>query len=458
MPRSFSEDPNKDKALRHSVRDGVAYSVMTGAGETYFAAFALFFKATTAQIGLLASLPSLIASLAQLFSVWLSHQSFSHKKIIIIGASVQALVWLPLIVLPLLLPQYAIIIIIISIVAYHASGSIIIPYWSSLMGDLVPENRRGRYFAMRTRYTSIAALISLIVAGVILHYFQQQDLAIYGFLVIFTIAAIARWKSIYHLSHLIDPSNVNLNLDMELQGHWWHQLRQSRYFYFSVFFGLMQLSVAIASPFFAVYMLRDLQLSYVQFMALSAATVLMQFLTLNGWGRLSDAFGNRLVLITAGFIVPMIPVLWLFSTNFWYLLIVQLLSGFAWAGFNLSASNFMYDLIPAPKRSTYLAYHNIMANTGVFFGALLGGYLGFHLPSSMNIFGQTYSWQSALLGVFLISFLLRLTIALLFLPRLKEVRPVKPMTVTELIFRATRFSALSGFVYDIIAVVKHRKK
>ena len=69
MRRRFAKDPAADKALRHSVRDGVAYSVMAGAGESYLSAFALFFKANTAQIGLLVSLPSLIASLSQLFSL-----------------------------------------------------------------------------------------------------------------------------------------------------------------------------------------------------------------------------------------------------------------------------------------------------------------------------------------------------------------------------------------------------
>ena len=47
MSRRFAKDPSVDRALRHSVRDGVAYSVMAGAGETYFSAFAIFFKATT---------------------------------------------------------------------------------------------------------------------------------------------------------------------------------------------------------------------------------------------------------------------------------------------------------------------------------------------------------------------------------------------------------------------------
>ncbi|WP_455221965.1 MFS transporter [Kaarinaea lacus] len=458
MTRRFAKEPQVDNALRHSVKDGVAYSVMAGAGETYFSAFALFFKATTTQIGLLASMPPLISSISQLFSAWLSHKTHNRKRVILTGASLQAFMWLPLIVLPFLFPENAVAIIIACIVAYHAASSVVIPYWSSLMGDLVPEKRRGRYFALRTRYTSISALISLIIAGLVLHFYEMHDLALYGFISIFIVAAIARWVSVYHLTHMIEPGDITSSLDIEIPEHWWQQLKRSKFFHFSIFFSLMQTAVATASPFFAVYMLRDLQFTYVQFMILSAATVLMQFLTLNGWGRISDLFGNRLVLITAGFIVPLIPALWLLSTNIWFLFAVQLLSGFVWAGFNLSASNFLYDLIPAPKRSTYLAYHNVMTNMGVFCGALFGGLLGANLPTSLNIFGETYHWHSPLLGIFLISFLLRMTAALIFLPRLKEVRAVRQITVTELVFRATRFSALSGFIYDIISSVKQGKR
>ncbi|MGD8672424.1 MAG: hypothetical protein PVH86_03850, partial [Thiogranum sp.] len=97
-------------------------------------------------------------------------------------------------------------------------------------------------------------------------------------------------------------------------------------------------------------MLRDLQFTYLQFMANTAMAVLVQFLTLNTWGRISDVFGNRLILVTAGSVIPALPLLWLVSANFWYLLGVQVVSGFAWAGFSLSAGNFLYDLVPAHRR------------------------------------------------------------------------------------------------------------
>ncbi|MDH5323977.1 MAG: MFS transporter [Gammaproteobacteria bacterium] len=459
MAHRFSNNQETDKALNHSIRDGVAYSVMAGAGETYLSAFALFFKANTAQIGLLASLPALVSSLAQLFSAWLSHKGPSRRQVILVGASLQALVWIPLIMLPVFSPEFAVPAIILCVILYHACGSVVVPQWSSLMGDLVPERKRGRYFALRTRYTSVASFLALITAGIVLDRFEAQEATLYGFIAIFTIAAIARVVSVYHLLYLVEPEHTSIKLETPFSQsqRWWVRLAQSRFVQFSLFFASMQTVVAMASPFFAVYMLRDLQFTYVEFMATSAATIFMQFLALNTWGRISDTFGNRLILLVTGFAIPTIPILWLFSHNLFYLCIVQMLSGLVWAGFNLSATNFLYDLIPSHRRSAFLAFHNVAANIGVFCGAMLGGYLGTVLPKNISWGDTTLTWHSALLGVFLISALARLTIALIFLPRLREVREVRPITVTALIVRATRFSALSGLIYDIISGTKRPK-
>jgi hypothetical protein len=78
--RTYADDPIVDRSLRHSVRDAAAYSVMTGGGETYFSAFAVFLKASTPQVALLASLPSLLGSFAQLFSAWWGHRKGVRKS------------------------------------------------------------------------------------------------------------------------------------------------------------------------------------------------------------------------------------------------------------------------------------------------------------------------------------------------------------------------------------------
>jgi MFS family permease len=248
-----------------------------------------------------------------------------------------------------------------------------------------------------------------------------------------------------------DPPGHVASMEVPLNRDWWHAIHRSPFARFSMTYAAIQFSVAVASPFFSVYMLRDLHFSYVQFMACLASTILMQFLTLNRWGRISDIFGNRVILLFCGFLIPFTPMLWLLSDNFWYLICIQAFGGFIWAGFNLSAGNFLYDLIPPRKRATYLAIHNVFASIGVFIGALLGGFLGGILPREFNLFGFDMHWTTALYHIFILSFVLRLLSASLLLPRIKEIRKVKPIRLTQLFFRVGRFSGVSGLNFDIIA-------
>ncbi len=443
-------DTRIDHSLRHSLKDAAAFATMTGIGETYFSAFALFLKASTPQIGLLASLPPLLASFVQLFSAWLGRLTGRRKAIVLTGASLQGLTLLPLALLPVLFSEYAVPLLIASIVIYQCGAHLSTPQWGSMMGDIVPSRRRGRFFARRTRIVSLVTFVSLIAGGLILQISSSYGQTVYGFLCIFGIAMLARMISVYHLSKMHDPPGHVAALEIPLGAGWWQRLRQSNFARFSLFFALMQFSVAIASPFFTVYMLRDLQFSYLAFMGNTGMSIFVQFLTLNQWGRISDIFGNRRILATTGVLVPLMPLLWVFSSNYWYLLGVQALSGLTWAGFTLSASNFLYDLIARDKRATFLAIHNVLASTGIFAGAMLGGYLGAVLPTQLVIFGSTFTWLSPLLGVFLVSTLARTIIVFVLLPKIREVRKVRPISFTDLIFRVTRVNALAGLIFDVI--------
>ncbi|MDA0679261.1 MAG: MFS transporter [Proteobacteria bacterium] len=447
---AWSRDPQIEKSLNHSLKDGAAFAVMIGIGETYLSAFAIFLRASMPQIGLLASLPPLLASLVQLFSAWLGRLTGQRKIIVLVGATVQALAWLPLIILPIIFRDYAVPLLIACVVLYQCGAHLSTPQWGSLMGDIVPMRRRGRFFARRTRIVSLVTFISLIVGGLTLQFSSSRDATIYGFVMLFTSAMCARLVSVYHLSRMHDPTGHVAAMEVPVGSGWWHRLRQSNFVRFSIFFAFMQFSVSIASPFFTVFMLRDLQFSYAAFMTNTGMAVFAQFLTLNQWGRISDIFGNRRILATTGIIIPLMPLLWTFSSNYWYLLVIQAISGMSWAGFTLSASNFLYDLIARDKRATYLAIHNVLASLGIFAGAMLGGFLGMSLPTQMEIFGHTFSWLSPLLGVFVISTVIRAATVIVLFPKIREVRNVRPITLTNLIFRVTRVNALAGMFFDVI--------
>jgi len=456
MSFTYSRDPRTDSSLRHSVRDGVAYSVMAGGAETYLSAFALFLHASASQVALVATMPPLVGAFFQFLSAWLGHKSGKRKPIIVTGAVLQALVWLPLLLLPVRFPQQAITLLIGCLVLYHAGANLAAPLWVSLMGDLVAERKRGRFFGRRTRLATVTSFVSLAIAGAVLYAFNRHGHTLLGYGVVFVCAALARLVSVYHLAHMHEPERRGPALpEFRVSWPWLQSLRHSSALRYSLFLVCMQFSVGVSAPFFAVYMLRDLQFNYVEFMANTGTAVLMQFLMLNTWGRISDVFGNRLILVTTGSMIPFLPLLWLVSDNFWYLIGVQVISGFAWAGFSLSSGNFLYDLIPGARRSTAMAFHNVFVAIGVFLGGMLGALLTWVVPVEWTVAGQVFAIPSVLLVVFAASALLRMLVAALFLPGLREVRQVRrTMSARELVFRVTRFNAFSGLLYEVVTMFR----
>jgi len=436
------KDPLVSQSLRHSVRDGVAFSVMQGGGETYLSAFALFLKATTQQIAWLAALPALIGALAQLVSAWVSagHVRW-RKRIIVAGAVIHALTWLPLMSLPLLFPSHSVELFIACVLLLHMAGDFITPQWGCLMGDLVPERQRGRYFGHRSRLSTLTNFISLVAAGGLLHLAQQRGYTLLGYLLVFLVAMLARVISVYHLARMHDPQAGTAQAAETPPRPfrvWLAELRGTAFLRFVVFMALFQGATAIASPFFTVHMLNDLHFSYLQFMALTAASVVMKFFTLAAWGRVADAYGSRLVQRITGLIIPVIPALWLVSTNFWYLLIVQCMGGLVWAGFSLSSGNYLYELLPGRRLAAFMAVSAVCTAVGVFLGALAGGWLAQHWPASIPLFGREIALDYALYGVFACSALMRLLVAVIGLRRLRELRRVRRLTARGLIFRFTR--------------------
>ncbi|MBI4234052.1 MAG: hypothetical protein HY686_06385, partial [Chloroflexi bacterium] len=121
--------------------------------------------------------------------------------------------------------------------------------------------------------------------------------------------------------------------------------------------------------------------------------------------------------------IGLVPLLWIASGNVVYLGFVQFYSGLVWAGFNLASTNFIYDATTARNRTSVLAYFGAGVGIASSLGALAGGLLIRHLPALAG---------SAILSMFLLSGVLRLLMALAFLPHIHEVRSVRRIPAAEL--------------------------
>jgi len=209
--------------------------------------------------------------------------------------------------------------------------------------------------------------------------------------------------------------------------------RESNFAKFVFYIASINFSVNISGPFFAVFMLRDLNFNYVIYTVIVTSATIATLLTMNLWGRHADRTGNLKVIRLTSFFIPIVPVLWLFSREIYYLVIIQVLAGFVWAGFNLSVMNFMYDAVMPEKRTRCIAYFNVINGTAICFGALLGGVLAKVMPP---LFGHR------LLALFLLSGIMRAIFAFIFLPKIKEVRRVKEIRSIDLFFSVIKLRPL----------------
>jgi len=432
------------KSLKYSIADATFYSIMVGFGESFLSTFAIFLKASNIQLGLLGSLPQTLGSLFQLLSNRLIKFFDSRKRFVCIGALLQGLMYLP-IALVFYFGALKLSYLIAFACLYWIFGMIIGPAWNSWMGDLVPEKERGAYFGRRNMIAGFASFVALLIGGYILQHFSADAKTEYaGFAIILGIALISRVVSFIYLTRKYEPK---YRIAEEAQFSFVDFVKQARfrnYGRFVIYLSLMNFAVYLAAPFFAAYMLYDLKLDYMTFTIINAAAIITKHLSMPVWGRMSDQFGRKKILSLTGFLVPFIPLLWLFSENVVYLILIQFYAGFIWAGFEIASFSFVFDTTTPEKRATCVAYYNVLNGIALFIGAIAG---------SIIVKYNSVFWSKYLL-VFLISFILRYAVSFIFVPKLKEVRQVEHITHKDLLIKIITTMPTMGLVYDLISFRK----
>jgi len=425
---------------------------MLGMGEAYLPPFAIARGAGSTTLGLLASLPLLVGSLTQILAVRFLSRDARRKTLVAVPAFFQASTWIAIFALPVIFPEHGPLLVLAAAVPYFALGSFGMPPWSSWMGDIVPPARRGDYFGRRDRLRTACQLAALLGAGAVLGLAGRYDAVVVGFAVIFGVAALARVVSAYHLCRMHEPPFDAPGSEHQIS--FFAFLRSARrrpFARFSIFVACMQCATQLSGPLFSLYMLRDLELSYIEFTTACSVSIAFQALTFHNWGRIADQFGIKTVLALTCLLLPIVPVLWLFSTRFEAVLFYQLVSGVVWAGFNLSATTYVFEAVPAVERPRSVAYHHVIVNTGLLLGALTGGLIAPWLPKSIDIGALHITLFSNLQVLFLLSGLVRLVVALVFLPMFRHAGEGRRPSSFAVLIRVVGLQPVRGLRFSILS-------
>jgi MFS family permease len=255
--------------------------------------------------------------------------------------------------------------------------------WNSWLRDLAPENRLGQIFAKRTIWlTTISLALGLAAAFALDLTAEHSPARDIVFASMFAIGCITGLLSARVVSAMPEPMMPTPVGDVRLTELLQQPLRDGNFRRLLVFVGSWQFAVNLATPFFTVFIVRQLHFNVSFVLVLSVVSQIANIGALRYWGMLSDRFANKSVLAVCApaYIVSIVGMIGASQigdrdlVKLW-LITLHLLMGASVAGVTLTATNIALKLSPRGSATAYVAASATVTAVAAGMAPIIGGLL-----------------------------------------------------------------------------------
>ncbi|MEW6686107.1 MAG: MFS transporter [Candidatus Edwardsbacteria bacterium] len=348
----------------------------------FLTGFALSIGLNNFGIGLLAAIPSFTTAFG-FFSAFLTNFLGKRKPLCVITSGIGRDLFFVfvgfLLAGTLPLPIFFAIIILYNILLTVAGNA-----WLSWMSDLVPKEKRGSYFGLRSTILSLVGMAVNFGAGKLLDYYQSIQRADTGFILLFGSACLASTLAAIILSFQPEPPMKKEKIEIkELLSV---PLKDKDFRALLCFVSFWYLLAGMASPFYLVFMIENLKMPYSKIAVYSIIAGIMGLVFQILWGKAIDKLKSKPVLTINFFCAAFLPLIWLFPRPHFLLpiWIDAIFTGIFWSGINLSLFNILLSLTEDKRlKEAYFAVFSTISGIFGFLASTCGGYLatvlkGFH--------------------------------------------------------------------------------
>ena len=382
----------------------------------FMAAYALALGANALQVGILAALPSM-AQAVRLLAI-LAVERFRRRKAIGIPVLCAShLLWIPIGLVPILIdaPGTKAVIAVICLLAIR---ELFPPVWASTwtgwMRDLVPRKILGSYHSRRLAIVTGAVAVVGIAGSLFVRWWESAspDDAILAYSVLLIggaltfgvasplLAARAREPL---MPAALDSGRSALSILAE-------PLRHRNFFRLARFLFVWSLTLNLAIPFFAVYMLVEIGLSLPAVIAFTALGQAANVAFVRVWGPMADRFGSKTVLSLSASLYLLAILAWVFTAHperhfltLPLLAALHIFAGIAAAGVTLTMSTLSLKVAPTGGGTPYLGVAGIATSIGGGIGPIIGGLMAQHFSERTLGFNMVWESPGGVAGVSVLS-------------------------------------------------------
>lgn len=358
-------------ALRAFWADGFFASAQDAFILAYLPLLAHALGASSMQIGMLSASQALGAMLALYPGALAARRASSQRWIVVFYAGVlgRLLLLLSALVVAVNQGQPALYAIIIIFTVRAFLGNFVVPAWTSLAGDIIPQHLRARYFASRNFAVQMALLAFTPLGGLLLDAWGFPG----GYSVALTVSFVLGLGATIAYQLIPEPPARPAEQRPPMQVR--RVLANSRFRTFVIATFSLHFTTMLAGPFFNVYLDSKLGASNFQIGWLTTTSAVTALGGQLFFGELMARRGSLWLTRVSLLVLPTLPIMWVFATEPWMIIFPNAIGGAMWSAFNLANFQSLLENSPEDERDQYAAVFHTAIFAALFLAPFLGGFL-----------------------------------------------------------------------------------
>jgi MFS family permease len=380
-------DHNMNMSVWHGVTSTISQTLVNG----YIPLFAIsVLGATNQQMGLISSLPSIISMMAMIPGAILLNRMASKKSFTALTTFATRLLFMMIMFIPWVPMDNPAWLLVGLIALLNFPGALSGLSWQTMIGDLIPEDKRGGFFSSRNRIITIVALFITFATGFFLERFEKSNAFPYQILI-----AIGFVFAVLEVIFLMKHQEVKTEKVEKVKrtGFSLGVFRHKPYLAFVCCALFYNFAAQIAWSVFSIYQIRDAHATALWLSMFSVTNQLAQIVSIKYWGKLADRYSNTMLLCIGAAGMATAPFLTVLSTNLVYITLINLWIGVFVSGTTMILFNQLLKVSPEDNRTTYIANYNILLaligfiapQAGVYFLSHFGMFYAMSLFSVLRL-------------------------------------------------------------------------
>ena len=346
-------------------------------GGNFFTGLLLRMGASDAYMGTI-TIVTYAGNIAALFSPLIIERFIKRKKMILITRAI----------------YYALLLGFITLIPYLGAGTgvklalvlsaiTVVNLISALTGSgmsvwhmqSIPQSIRSSFFTNINMIIGILNMVALNLAGLFADYFKSQGQEMLGITLLRLMACVFACADIYNLSRLREYHYPKADVQLSLIAIFKNPIQNKRYRAVMAVILIWTLTATLPGPFYQVYLLKDLQISYSFLSAVNLLNIPVLLIALPIWNRVIRSVGDiKLFSPLAGLMALHFVALALVNRgNYQWLYPVAVFYNFVLvAGITQVASLMPYKFIPDTNQSNYFSFYSTVTMVAALLGTILG--------------------------------------------------------------------------------------